>query len=134
VKEPAWIDERDARTLHAKLVAVHGGADGVRDEALLASAIALPKQQFANAERPDLVAMAAAYTAGIVKNHPFVDGNKRVGFVVGVLFLELNGYQFVASEEHAAQAVIDLASGNLDEAGTIQFLERNVVREKRRKR
>lgn len=78
--------------------------------------------------------MAAAYTAGIVKNHPFVDGNKRVGFVVGVLFLELNGYQFVASEEHAAQAVIDLASGNLDEAGTIQFLERNVVREKRRKR
>ena len=78
--------------------------------------------------------MAAAYTAAIVKNHPFVDGNKRVGFVVGVLFLEINGYSFKASEEKAAQAVIALAAGELDEHGYAQFLEQNVVRRKRRSR
>ena len=63
-----------------------------------------------------------AYTAGIVKNHPFADGNKRTGFVVGILFLELNGYQFAALEEEAAQAVISLAEGSLDEAGYAEFL------------
>jgi len=134
VKEPIWVDERDARVLHEKLVDVHGGAVGIRDEGLLVSAISRPKQQFAYAQSPDLVAMAAAYTAGIVKNHPFLDGNKRVGFVVGILFLEINGYTFVASEEHAAQAVNNLAAGKMDEAAYAQFLEHNLVGGKRRKR
>ena len=66
--------------------------------------------------------MAAAYTGGIVRNHPFVDGNKRTGFLVGILFLELNGYRFSAREEDAAQAVLKLASGNLDETSYIAFL------------
>ncbi len=132
MKEPTWLDERDARTLHEKLLAIHGGAGGIRDEGLLGSAMARPKQQFAYADKPDLVAMAAAYTAGIVKNHPFSDGNKRIGFVVGILVLEINGYSFVASEEHAAQAVIDLAAGNLDEAGYAQFLKQNLARGARR--
>jgi death on curing protein len=134
VKEPIWVDERDARTLHSKLLSLHGGAGGLRDAGLLASPLARPKQQLAYADTPDLIAMAAAYTAAIVKNHPFVDGNKRVGFVVGVLFLEINGYRFKASEEKAAQAVIALAAGELDEHGYAQFLEQNVVRRKRRSR
>jgi death-on-curing protein len=96
--------------------------------------MARPKQQFAYADKPDLVAMAAAYTAGIVKNHPFFDGNKRVGFVVGILFLEINGYEFLASEEQAANAVIDLAAGNLNEAGYRQFLDQNLARAKQPKR
>jgi death on curing protein len=122
VKEPVWIDERDALTLHDRLLALHGGAVGLRDDGLLKSALARPQQHFAYVESPDIVDMAAAYTSGIVRNHPFVDGNKRTGFVVGVLFLELNGYRFNASEEDAAQAVLELASGNLDEAGYIAFL------------
>ena len=134
MKEPIWVDERDAKTLHARLLGLHGGAGGLRDAGLLASALARPKQQIAYADKPDLLAMAAAYTAGIVKNHPFVDGNKRVGFVVGVLFLEINGYSFKASEEKAAQAVIALAAGELDEHGYAQFLEQNVVKKKRRTR
>ena len=69
--------------------------------------------------------MAAVYTGGIVRNHPFVDGNKRTGFVVGILFLELNGYRFAASEEEAARAVLELASGHLDEAGYTAFLRAN---------
>ena len=70
--------------------------------------------------------MAGAYTVGIVKNHPFVDGNKRTGFVVCVLFLELNGFRFMATESAAADAVIALAAGNLDEAGYVRFLRENV--------
>jgi death-on-curing protein len=134
VKEPAWIDEADAMTLHAKLVGLHGGASGLRDAALLASALARPRQQFAYADEPDLIVMAAAYTAGIIKNLPFVDGNKRVGFVVGVLFLEINGYRFNASEEEAAQAIINLAAGELDEQGYAQFLKQNAVRRRQRSR
>jgi death on curing protein len=134
VKEPAWIDEADAMTLHAKLVGLHGGASGLRDAALLASALARPRQQFAYADEPDLIAMAAAYAAGIIKNHPFVDGNKRVGFVVGILFLEINGYRFNASEEEAAQAIINLAAGELDEQGYAQFLKQNAARRRQRSR
>jgi death on curing protein len=122
VKEPVWIDERDALALHDRLLALHGGAVGLRDDGLLKSALARPQQHFAYAESPDIVDMAAAYTWGIVRNHPFIDGNKRTGFVVGILFLELNGYRFNASEEDAAQMVLELASGNLDEAGYIAFL------------
>jgi death-on-curing protein len=122
VKEPVWIDERDALTLHDRLLALHGGAVGLRDDGLLKSALARPQQHFAYAESPDIVDMAAAYTSGIVRNRPFVDGNKRTGFVVGVLFLELNGYRFNASEEDAAQMVLELASGNLEEARYIAFL------------
>ena len=122
MKERVWIDERDALALHDRLLALHGGAVGLRDDGLLKSALARPQQHFAYAESPGIVDMAAAYTWGIVRNHPFVDGNKRTGFVVGVLFLELNGYRFNASEEDAAQMVLELASGNLDEAGYIAFL------------
>lgn len=122
MKEPVWIDERDTLALHDRLLALYGGAVGLRDGGLLKSALARPQQHFAYGESPDIVDMAAAYTWGIVRNHPFLDGNKRTGFVVGVLFLELNGYRFTASEEEAAQMVLELASGNLDEAGYIAFL------------
>jgi len=126
VKEPVWIDERDALALHDRLIALHGGAGGLRDVGMLKSALARPQQHLAYAEYPDIVDLGAVYTAGVVRNHPFVDGNKRTGFVVGILFLELNGYRFTASEEDAAQAVLALAAGNLDEAGYSAFLRGNV--------
>jgi death-on-curing protein len=128
VKEPVWIDERDALALHDRLLALHGGAAGLRDDGLLKSALARPQQHFAYAESADIIDMAAVYTAGIVRNHPFVDGNKRTGFVVGVLFLELNGYRFTASEEDAAKGVLELAAGDLDETGYSAFLRDNVAR------
>lgn len=127
MSEPVWIDERDALTLHDRLLALHGGAAGLRDDGLLQSALARPQQHFAYAEDAGIVQLAALYTAGIVRNHPFVDGNKRTGFVLGVLFLELNGYAFTASEADAAQAVIALASNILDEAGYTAFLIANVT-------
>ncbi len=131
MKKPVWIDVRDALVLHDRLLALHGGATGLRDAGLLKSALARPEHQHTYAEAADLIDMATAYTAGIVRNHPFLDGNKRTGFVVGILFLELNGYRFVASEEDAAQAVLKLAAGTLDEAGYSSFLRGNVVRRKK---
>lgn len=122
MREPVWIDLRDALALHTRLITLFGGADGVRDSNLLESALARPQQIFAYVESPQIVELAAAYTAGIVRNHPFVDGNKRTGFLVGVLFIELNGYRFIATEEHAARAMIDLAAGTLDEGGYSAFL------------
>ncbi len=126
------MDERDALTLHDRLLALHGGASGLRDRGLLLSALSRAQQQFAYAERRDIIDMATAYTAGIVRNHPFVDGNKRTGFVVGILFLELNGYRFIAPEEEATQAVFALAAGTLHEAGYAAFLRGNVSAGRRR--
>jgi death-on-curing protein len=126
VTEPVWIDERDALALHDRLLALHGGASGVRDESLLKSALARSRQHMAYAESPDVVDLATVYTVGIVRNHPFVDGNKRTGFVIGILFLELNGFRFTASQEDAAQAVLGLADGTLSDAGYTAFLRANV--------
>jgi|SRR5665213_2040854 len=131
MKETTWIDERDALALHDRLLALHGGSSGLRDDALLKSALARPKQHFAYADKPDIIALAVAYTAGIVQNHPFVDGNKRTGFVAGILFLELNGYRFTASEENAAHAVLALAAGTMDETGYSAFLHDNTSRSKK---
>lgn len=131
MKKPTWIDERDALVLHSKSLIAHGGAGGIRDPGLLQSALSRPRQQLAYGEKPSLVSMAAAYTEGIVQNHPFIDGNKRVGFLAGILFLELNGYRFGAIEEEAARAILDLASGALDEAGYADFLELNSTKIKK---
>lgn len=127
--EPVWIEMRDVLTLHDRLLAFHGGAEGVRDEGLLQSALARAKQRAAYGDGADFIDMATAYTAGIVKNYPFVDGNKRTGFVTGVLFLELNGFRVMATESMAADAVIALAAGNLDEAGYTKFMRENVTHE-----
>ena len=125
--EPVWIDERDALALHDRLLALHGGAVGLRDDTLLKSALARPQQHLAHAGDADIIDLATAYTAGIVRNHPFVDGNKRTGFVVGILFLEMNGHRFAASEESATQAILELAAGTLDEPGYTAFLRANVT-------
>jgi death-on-curing protein len=93
-KPPIWIGERDVLAIRNRLLALHGGASGLRDAGLLQSALARPQQHHADADSPDIPALAALYTARIVRNHPFVDGNKRTGFVAGVLFLELNGFDF----------------------------------------
>lgn len=125
MNEPVWIDLRDALAIHQRLLALHSGATGVRDEGMLQSALARPRQLLAYGENPDIHQLSVSYMAGIVRNHPFIDGNKRVGFVVGVLFLEMNGYRFTASEEEATQAVMSLAAGTLTEATLLKWLREN---------
>jgi death-on-curing protein len=133
VKAPFSVEERESLALHDWLHLLHGGAAGLRDLALLQSALARRQQRNAYGGPPDVIDLAATYTAGIVRNHPFVDGNKRTGFVIGILFMELNGYRFQASEEDAAQAVLALAAGSLDEAGYGAFLRANARRRKKKK-
>lgn len=127
MSEPVWIDDDLVLAIHDRLLVEHGGAEGVRDESLLRSALARPLNHIAYASS-DIIELAAKYTVGIVQNHPFVDGNKRTGFVIGVLFLELNGYRFTASEEAAAQAVLELAAGTIDENGFCEFVRANAER------
>jgi len=137
-KAPIWLDKRDAIALHEELLIRHGGSSGIRDDGLLESALARPLQHFAYSESVDIIHIAGEYIAGIVGNPPFVDGNKRTGFVAGVLFLELNGYEFTASEAEAAQVVLELAAGTVDETGLAAFLRdhvkpmKTITRERRR--
>ena len=128
MREPVWIDERDALALHDRLLALDGGAASVRDVGLLQAALARPQQLYAYGNDPDIIDMAAAYMVGILRNHPFVDGNKRTAFVVGILFLEINGHRFAATEEDATQAVLGLADGTIDEASFVRWLRANVSR------
>ena len=123
---PSWIDEHDAISIHARLLALDGGAPGVRDPGLLASALARPRQHHEYEGTTDVVRLAALHTEAIVRNHPFVDGNKRTGFVVGVLFLELHGLAFMAPQELATVAVLDLASGRSGLDGYERFLRDHV--------
>jgi death-on-curing protein len=128
--EPLWILERIVLAAHDQLLAAHGGAEGMRDAGELESALARPRQHYAYSAS-DLIELAALYTAGLVRNHPFVDGNKRTGFAIGIVFLELNGFDFKASEEDATQAVLALAAGTLDEPGYVVWLRANVKRRRR---
>jgi death-on-curing protein len=131
-KEPLWIEERDVLAVHDRLLALHGGAAGLRDRGLLQSALARSRQHYAYADTSDIFEMAVLYTAGIVRNHPFVDGNKRTGFVIGVLFLELRGFDFNASEADATLALMALAAGTLDEGGYAAWLRANAKGKRRR--
>ena len=98
MKGVLWMEREDALALHDMVLAQHGGLAGVRDMGLLDSALNRPRLLHVYG-KPDLPVLSAAYAHGIVQNHPFHDGNKRTGFVVGILFLELNGYLFTASQE-----------------------------------
>jgi death-on-curing protein len=129
-KEPSWILERVVLAAHDRLLAAHGGATGLRDARLLESALARPRQHYAYAS-PDAFELAALYTAGIVRNHPFVDGNKRTGFAIGIAFLELNGFVFQSTEEDATTSVFALAGGDLDETGYATWLRSNAKRRRK---
>lgn len=131
MKTPLWIDEREARAIHQRLLVLHGGAPGIRELGLLHSALARPPQHFAYKRKTDIAELAALYTVGIVQNHPFIDGNKRVGFLLGALFLDLNGYDFDAREEEATRAVFALAEGTIGEKEYTGFLRRNAKRRRK---
>jgi death-on-curing protein len=126
VTEPLWLSDDLPVVLHERLVADFGGLSGVRDRGLLESAMARPRQLYAYGS-PGLGELAAAYAAGVVRNHPFVDGNKRVGFMLAYIFLVRNGYRLTASEAAATRAVLDLASGALGEQAFARWLADNVT-------
>jgi death-on-curing protein len=115
MKEPEWIDRRVLVLLHQENLAEQGGRAGILDEGLLESALAHPHQRRSYEAKSDLARLAAGYAAGLVRNHPFVDGNKRAAFLAVGLFLGLNGFQLVADQVDAALTVFALAAGEMDE-------------------
>ena len=114
--KPTWIRKDVVLAIHRRQLAEHGGTEGLRDEGLLDSALARPINLLAYSEdRPDLAELAAAYAHGIVKNHPFVDGNKRVGYVVCRTFLIFNGVDIGATQEEKYSTFLKLAEGTIDQ-------------------
>ncbi|MCP5127477.1 MAG: type II toxin-antitoxin system death-on-curing family toxin [Gammaproteobacteria bacterium] len=124
MKEPIWIETKVVLAIHDRLLAEHGGPSGLRDTGLLESALSRPRHRWAY-EQPDLAALATAYIAGIIRNHPFVDGNKRTGFMTGYVFMARNHLQLMASELEAAQWVLGLASNELSEEAFADWLRKN---------
>ncbi len=123
MQEPRWLKDAAVAIVHQRQLAAHGGLAGVRDPGLLSSALTRPRNLFHYSRTaPDLAALAAAYMCGIIKNHPFVDGNKRTGYVVGCMFLILNGYDLDANEEEKYQTAMGVADRSLDEVELINWI------------
>jgi len=120
--EPRWIDRVVVDAIHLDQIREHGGLAGIRDESALEAALARPRQKRHYEPNTSIPALAAAYGFGLSRAHPYRDGNKRVSFVVMVVFLELNGWRFTATEEEVVAAMVALAAGTLDEAALADWL------------
>jgi death-on-curing protein len=109
-----WISRETAEVLHGEQLDEHGGAEGVRDEGLLESALARPQNLAAYGD-PDAAAIAASYAFGLARNHPFIDGNKRTALVVSLVFLAKNGWLAISSDAEMLAIFLDLAAGDVSE-------------------
>ena len=122
--EPVWVELDVVLAIHDEQLAEHGGQPGVRDPGLLESALGRPRNQFAYGE-PSITRLAASYAFGISRNHPFLDGNKRTSLVVAELFLELNGYELIASDAQCVTTFLQLAAGELTEDQLAEWITAN---------
>lgn len=122
-----WIERAVILAIHDMQLAEHGGGSGVRDDKLLASALARPVN-LASYGTPDAPALAAAYGYGISRNHAFIDGNKRTGFVAAELFLRLNGYQLVADDADCVLTMLAVAAGDLSEDAFAGWLRLHAIK------
>lgn len=121
-----WISKRAVLSIHNQQLAQHGGLEGLRDEGLLDSALARPKNLEAY-QNASLAQCAAAYSFGITRNHPSNDGNKRTGFVTAITFLLLNDCYIKASESDVVFTITRLAEGNLSEESLVEWIGENIV-------
>lgn len=122
--EPIWLDMAEIIDMHTEQLALFGGADGIRDEGLLDSALARPKNRWHYGET-DLAVLAAAYAFGIAHNHPFIDGNKRAAFHALVVFLRLNEVAFKPDPAQATAIMLGLAAGEVSEQSLSRWIRDN---------
>ena len=122
-REPRWLGRLAIDEAHFRQIREHGGAHGLRDENTLESAVARPQQRWHYEGDTSLPELAAAYAFGLVRNHPYVDGNKRVALVVMVAFLERNGLESTASNAEALSTILALATGELTEDELTLWIE-----------
>jgi death-on-curing protein len=128
VRKPRWLDQRAIVLLHAESLAEHGGLWGLRDEAVLESALARPRNVYAYEPSADVARLAAAYGFGLIRGHPFNDGNKRAGFLAIGLFLELNGFELHVEGANAVKTILDVAAGNLSEKALAEWIRGRIKR------
>lgn len=126
--EPVWLRKELVLVVHRRQVLQHGGTPGIRNEGLLESALARPRQIFAYEPEADIARLAAAYAWSIIQNHPFVDGNKRTGLVACRVFLRLNGYDLLASADEKYEVFMGIGSGAVSEGELVQWLRERIVR------
>ena len=126
MNEPNWLVREVVLAIQGELLNRFGGLAGIRDEGLLDSAINKPKNLFAYGQ-PTLFELAASYATGLVKNHPFLDGNKRIGFMAAYVFLGANGWSLEATEEEAVLETLALAAGESTESDYAVWLAKNSV-------
>ncbi len=126
MNEPNWLAREVLLAIQGELLNRFGGLAGIRDEGLLDSAINKPKNLFAYGQ-PTLFELAASYATGLVKNHPFLDGNKRIGFMAAYVFLGANGWSLEATEEEAVLETLALAAGESTESDYAAWLAKNSV-------
>lgn len=122
-----WVQDKVVLAIHEAQLAEHGGAEGIRDQNGLASALARPQNLAAYGGKQDAASLATSYAFGISRNHPFTDGNKRTAFVVMELFLELNGWRLEASDADCIGAMEALAAGQLPEKSFAQWVREHLV-------
>ena len=121
-REPVWLLRSVVLAVHEEQLAQYGGMPGIRDENLLESALARPRNLYAYGN-PTLVELGAAYAAGITRNHPFLDGNKRTGFLSMFIFLARNGVELTATQAEATAAMLALAEGSIAEDQLVRWIE-----------
>ncbi len=120
---PVWVTEKLVLMVHDMLLAEHGGLSGIRDHGLLKSALAKPQQLYRYKPKSSLYELATVYSFGLAKNHPFVDGNKRIAFTITAVFLELNGKILNAPEAEVVVFYEGLAGGKISEEALAKWLE-----------
>ena len=128
MKEPVWVEKQAILLLHAKSLAWFGGIEGMRDEGLLDSALARPRNAFQYDGLKDIAGLTASYAFGLTRNHPFADGNKRAAFMTVGLFLGSNGWELNAEPVDAIRAVIALAAGEIGEGEFAAWLRLRMKR------
>lgn len=124
MKEPIWIEPNLVLAMHDRLLAEHGGPSSLRDRGLLESALARPRHLWTY-KQPDIATLAASYIVGLIRNHPFVDGNKRTGFMTGYVFLARNDLHLTGSEFEATRYMFAVANGEIEEEALTDWLRIN---------
>ena len=124
-REPTWLSRLVIDAIHIDQLREHGGLPGIRDENSLESALARPQQKWQYVARIDIPALAAAYAFGLVKNHAYRDGNKRIGFLAMVTFLGINGHEFTATDAEVVAEMLALADGTVTEEALAEWIRQH---------
>jgi len=129
-KEPQWLSRTVVDAIHADQIRQHGGLPGIRDEHVLESALARPRQKWEYDDAADIAMLAAAYGFGFVRNHPYRDGNKRIGLLALITFLGVNDADLDTTDEDVVTTMLSLADGSLSEAQLANWVRDRLVRQK----